>query len=79
MESGEEYAWRASNPSPQVVSGKDLGNPAAESGAESGAVGQSTDSHGAATDPDLARVLDAWPTLPPHVRAAILALVATAR
>jgi hypothetical protein len=29
-------------------------------------------------DADLARVLDAWPTLPPHVKAAVLALVATA-
>jgi hypothetical protein len=33
----------------------------------------------APTDPDLARVLDAWPTLPPHIRAAVLALVAAAR
>jgi hypothetical protein len=32
-----------------------------------------------ATDPDLAHVLDAWPTLPAHIKAAILALVATAR
>jgi hypothetical protein len=29
--------------------------------------------------PDLARILDAWPTLPGHIKAAILALVATAR
>lgn len=29
-------------------------------------------------DPDLARVLDAWPSLPPHIRAAVLALVQTA-
>jgi hypothetical protein len=31
------------------------------------------------TDPDLARVIDAWPTLPPHIRAAVLALIGTAR
>jgi hypothetical protein len=32
----------------------------------------------AKTDPDLARILDAWPKLPAHIRAAVLALVATA-
>ena len=32
----------------------------------------------AATDPDLARVIDAWPDLRPHIRAAVLALVGTA-
>jgi hypothetical protein len=30
-------------------------------------------------DPDLIRVLTAWPDLPPHIKAAILALVGTAR
>ena len=29
-------------------------------------------------DADLARLVDAWPTLPAHVKAACLALVATA-
>ena len=29
-------------------------------------------------DPDLSCVTDAWPTLPPHLKAAILALVAVA-
>jgi len=29
------------------------------------------------TDPDLARVIDNWPSLPPHIRAAVLALVET--
>jgi hypothetical protein len=29
-------------------------------------------------DPDLARVVDAWPHLPPHLKAAVLALIATA-
>jgi hypothetical protein len=27
-------------------------------------------------DPDLARLVDAWPNLPAHIRAAVLALVA---
>jgi hypothetical protein len=31
------------------------------------------------TDPDLARILEAWPLLPEHIRRAILALVGTAR
>jgi hypothetical protein len=30
------------------------------------------------TDPDLARILKAWPTLPEHIRRAILALLGTA-
>jgi hypothetical protein len=30
------------------------------------------------TDPELARVIIAWPDLPPHIRAAVLALVGTA-
>jgi hypothetical protein len=34
--------------------------------------------HGRPTDPDLTRVLDAWPTLPEHIRRAIVALVGTA-
>jgi hypothetical protein len=29
------------------------------------------------TDPGLARILDAWPTLPAHIKAAVLALVQT--
>ena len=29
-------------------------------------------------DPELARLVDAWPTLPAHIRAAVLALVQTA-
>jgi hypothetical protein len=31
------------------------------------------------TDPDLARVVSAWPDLPPPIRAAVLALVVAAR
>jgi hypothetical protein len=34
---------------------------------------------GPVPDPDLARVVDAWPTLPDHIKAAVLALVTTAR
>jgi hypothetical protein len=30
-------------------------------------------------DPDLSRVIDAWPTLPAQLRAAVMALVGTAR
>lgn len=33
---------------------------------------------GVQDDPEFARVLAAWPSLPKHVRAAVLALVATA-
>jgi hypothetical protein len=31
-----------------------------------------------ATDPDLARVVEAWPDLPAHIRAAVLALLQSA-
>jgi len=33
----------------------------------------------AETDPDLTRIVTAWPDLPLHIRAAVLALVGTAR
>jgi hypothetical protein len=33
----------------------------------------------AGNDPDLARILDAWPTLPEPIRRAILALAETTR
>jgi hypothetical protein len=33
---------------------------------------------GQSADPNLARVVQAWPALPPHLRAAVLALVWTA-
>jgi hypothetical protein len=32
----------------------------------------------APNDPDLARVIATWPDLPPHIKAAVLALVGTA-
>ncbi|HLN26305.1 MAG TPA: hypothetical protein VK395_01020 [Gemmataceae bacterium] len=35
--------------------------------------------HDSQNDPDLARVLAAWPILPEHIKAAILALVETGR
>jgi hypothetical protein len=34
---------------------------------------------GAETDPVLTQPIDAWPGLPAHIRAAVLALVGTAR
>jgi hypothetical protein len=33
----------------------------------------------ALADPDLSRIVSAWPILPPHIRAAMLALIATGR
>jgi hypothetical protein len=33
---------------------------------------------GAEIDPDLTRVVTAWPDLPAHIRAAVLALIGTA-
>jgi hypothetical protein len=47
-----------------------LGNPAPASAAESGAV---------AVDPDLARLIAAWPALPQAIRRVILALVESGR
>jgi hypothetical protein len=34
---------------------------------------------GGAVDPDLARLVEAWPALPPHIKAAVLALLDAAR
>jgi hypothetical protein len=31
-----------------------------------------------AADPDLTRVIEAWPALPPHIKVAVLALIGTA-
>jgi len=42
-----------------------------QSGAESGALG----AREAPVDPDLAAVVDAWPTLPAAIKAGILAMV----
>ena len=52
-----------------------LGSPGPGGAAESGAARPGMGSQGAATDAELARVVDAWEGLPAHVRAAILALV----
>jgi hypothetical protein len=65
---------------PTNLSGK---SPVSQTGgAESGAVdapGAGLTASGAtATDPALARLVEAWPGLPEHIRAAILSLVATA-
>ena len=46
----------------------------AEGGAESGALTTQT----GPIDPDLSRILAAWPSLPAPIRAAMLALVGTA-
>jgi len=46
-----------------------------ESGAESGALG----AREAPIDPELAAVVDAWPALPDAIKAAILALLNSAR
>lgn len=49
-------------------------NNPSQSGAESGAVGAQSD----VTDPDLAGVVKAWPTLPAPIRAGIVAMVKAA-
>jgi hypothetical protein len=54
----------------------------AEPGPESRAAGDQPRGAAAAaavTDPGLARLCSAWPALPPHIQAVILALAATAR
>jgi hypothetical protein len=43
--------------------------------AQSGAAGFGTSSQGAATDPELGRVIEAWPRLSAEVKARVLALV----
>ena len=46
-----------------------------QAAAKSGAAQSSTCSRHIATDPGLARIVQAWPTLPANLRAAILALI----
>jgi hypothetical protein len=58
-----------------AIQDKDLRQGRRESAAQSGAAGSGTGSHGAATDPDLRRVIDAWPGLPAEVKARVLAEV----
>ena len=50
--------------------GKHLGNPPKSSGADSGAESAET----APIDPDLAKLIDAWPDLPDAVRKGIVAM-----
>jgi hypothetical protein len=55
---------------------RDLGDLVRGGAAKSGAAQTGKGSHGgAAEDPDLARVIEAWPRLPAHIRAAVLALL----
>ncbi len=53
----------------------DLRNSGQPRAAQSGAAGPGTGPHGAASDPELLRVVEAWPRLPAEIRAAVLALV----
>jgi hypothetical protein len=50
----------------------DLRNRGQSGAAKSGAAERSTDSQGDANDPDLARVIAAWPTLPGDVKAEVM-------
>ena len=55
-------------PGPKSSGNMGVGN---QSGAECGALGAREDP----LDPDLTRVIEAWPTLPPAIHAAILAMI----
>jgi hypothetical protein len=52
----------------------DLGNSTNESGAKSGALGAES----TPIDPDLATIIDAWPTLPEAVRQQVVGFVKAA-
>lgn len=62
---------KLANPGPNPL-------PASTSGDSSPSVARQLPT-GAENDPDMARILDAWPTLPAHIKAAVLALVGAAR
>ncbi len=51
----------------------------AESGAQSGAVGAREAVLAVPVDPNLAAVVDAWPTLPEAIKVGILAMIRAAR
>jgi hypothetical protein len=63
------------SPDGTTLQDNDLGNLSQQCAAESGAAGHRTGSHGAAIDPGLQRVVEAWPRLPEQIRRAVLALV----
>jgi len=58
---------------PQETTGNSSGS--SQSGAESGALGARKPAFDALADPDLARLIEAWPTLPDAIRRAIVAMV----
>ena len=70
LRSESNRRWRICNPEPEPVS---LGN-----GSDSGEV-TTTATTTAAADPALAQVVEAWSSLPPAVRAGILAMVEASR
>ena len=75
--SEEEWSRGESNPRAESTKPRDnsgIASKANQGGAESGAV----DTEKAPIDPDLARLIDAWPTLPKVIKAGIVALVNTA-
>jgi hypothetical protein len=57
------------------IQGNDLRQSDPASAAQSGAAGPGTGSHQVAADPELQRVVEAWPHLPDEIKARVLALV----
>ncbi len=73
----DEWSRGESNPRPVSVQGStdnDLRDASNAGGAESGAVPPISTPN----DPDLTRLIDAWPTLPEAIKAGILAMVTAA-
>jgi hypothetical protein len=77
---GRIEATGTSNDASSVVN-KDLRQayrqPNSPSAAKSGAANSGTGPQGAAADPDLARIIAAWPALPGHIKSGVLALIVT--
>ncbi len=74
-----EEKWSRGESNPRADSTKPCDNSgfaskANQGGAESGAV----DSEEAPTDPDLQRLIEAWPTLPKPVKAGVVAMMNSA-